>query len=179
MRVLVVDNRSKHTKKICSLLGDLTVVDFTQLDQVDVSGFDAIILSGGGFIPVMGNDESFGRELEMIRSTSVPLLGICLGFELICHAFNEDLVFRDNKRHGEFIIQTVQDNPLFSCSFSAYEAHRWYVPEVTGLDVLAVSSSGVEGVKHPIRSVYGVQFHPEVSNLEVIKNFLRLARTFS
>ncbi len=35
----------------------------------------------------MGNEEAFIKEFEMIRNFEGPILGICLGFEIIVRAF--------------------------------------------------------------------------------------------
>ena len=41
---------------------------------------------------------------------------------------------------------------------------------------MAVSDTGIQAVRHPEKPIFGVMFHPEVRNDEVVERFLALCR---
>jgi len=54
-------------------------------------------------------------------------LGICLGFELICYAFDEKLIFNKERTKGEFKIFKESEDIIFnkiSFPILIYETHR-------------------------------------------------------
>lgn len=98
MHILLVNNHSKQIKNILRNLEGITTVDYTHLLDVDISTFDGVVLSGGGSYPVLGNEDVYKNELDLIQQINMPLLGVCLGFELIVHVFNEQLKQIENKK---------------------------------------------------------------------------------
>ncbi len=169
MNVLVVDNGSVHARKIGELFTDATVTykthDDPTLHVTDPS--DIVVLSGGSTMPVYGSGAYYRNELELIKNHGGPIIGICLGFELIANAFKSQLLVRDERRLGtRTIIATASGFGIMLVNRAeVYEAHRWYVPDVPSpLVALATSESGVEMVMHESKPIYGMQFHPEVSD---------------
>lgn len=184
MKILLVDNHSKHIKELLQDLRSefVRVEDFQKLGSISIADYDKIILSGGSYLPVIYNPDKYRKELELIRSCNKPLLGICLGFELVCHAFDEQLRQLKHRERGMVRIELAFEDPLFDGipkSFEVYESHRWVVPTTKNMITLAKSKQGVEAVKHSSRQIYGVQFHPEVFvdkgfSFNIIKNFLKI-----
>ncbi|MCK4429102.1 MAG: gamma-glutamyl-gamma-aminobutyrate hydrolase family protein [Candidatus Aenigmarchaeota archaeon] len=180
MRILLINNHTKHLDELEEILKPNKVIT-VPLDEIpeDYSGFDAIILSGGNRYPVKRNDEKFADEIKLIKNSSVPLLGICLGFELICYTYGEQLEKLENMEEGIKNIEILKKDKLFKGieKLKAFEKHKWGVKEVNNLIPLAKSAAGMEAVKHPTKQIYGVQFHPEaISNasngIKVLENFL-------
>jgi GMP synthase (glutamine-hydrolysing) len=73
-------------------------------------------------------------------------------------------------------IVTVKENLLFSSSFDAYTLHNYSVKPCPDFEVLATASecNRIEAIKHKERDLYGVLFHPEVRNADIIERFLSL-----
>jgi GMP synthase (glutamine-hydrolysing) len=69
-------------------------------------------------------------------------------------------------------IATLQENPLFSSSFKAYGLHNFSVAPAEDFDVLAESAQCVQAIKHRQKNIYGVLFHPEVRNQEILQRFV-------
>jgi GMP synthase-like glutamine amidotransferase len=70
-------------------------------------------------------------------------------------------------------VTTCKENILFSSVFKVYALHNYALVPPNGFDVLAESASCVHAIKHKHKTVYGVLFHPEVRNIEVVKRFIR------
>jgi GMP synthase (glutamine-hydrolysing) len=70
-------------------------------------------------------------------------------------------------------IVTLKANPLFSSTFKAYSLHNFSIQPFAAFDVLAESEVCVQAMKHKQKDIYGVLFHPEVRNKEIIQRFVQ------
>lgn len=184
MKLLVVNNQSKHIKELLHKLKEVKLIDFENLENRNYDNYDAIILSGSSSLSVANHEQEYAKELHLIRNCQKPILGICLGFELINFAFGEKLKKMEQKEKGVVSIRLVSEDAIFKSfpkEFNVYEAHRWIVPKNERLNSLAKSKDGIEAVRHPKKKIYGVQFHPEVfikkGHAErIFRNFLNLGK---
>ena len=167
MKILIVDNGTSYLGKLQDLLAGhhVEIEPFGGPGLDRAGGFDLIILSGGHEMPVMGNEALFEREIELIRQGDIPMLGICLGFELIAHAFGSTLQLMENGEKGIVEIYPSIKSRLFAGidKLVVYESHRWVVDEISEeLVELARSDDGIEMIQHATAPIYGFQFHPEM-----------------
>lgn len=156
---------------------------------------ERIILPGvGAAAPAMTLLRERGL-LEPLRAATVPLLGICLGMQLLFESSDEGdveclglLPGRVEKLQGGpgirvphmgwNTLETVSESPLLDgvdAGASAYFVHGYAAP-VTG-DCIAASTHGTRFAAMVQRSnVAGAQFHPERSaavGARLLANFLR------
>ncbi len=131
-------------------------------NDVDMS-FDLIILSGSGRLPIAYNMERLQKEIQLIQETAIPLIGKCLGCELINVAYGGTLCKRQEKIRG--VIPITLDKEYFTkktVEVPVYESHRWQINKLgKDLIVLGKSNYGIEIVKHRQKPLYGFQFHTE------------------
>ena len=165
-KFLVIDNGSIHTDAIARLLPEIpTIARFDDIRTIMTNEYDCIILSGSSHLPVLGNENLFAHELQLIRESAQLIIGICLGAELIDHAFGGELIDLGAKRKG--LIKIIATDPTqilleHGRVFDVYEAHRFAIKTVPDqFAVLAVSDHGPEIIKHVSRPIWGLQFHPE------------------
>jgi GMP synthase (glutamine-hydrolysing) len=71
-------------------------------------------------------------------------------------------------------IVTVAANPLFKGTFKAYALHSLTLEPSEAFITLARSNRCVEAVKHKKKLIYGVLFHPEARNPDVLERFIEL-----
>lgn len=184
MKLLVVNNHSIHLKELLNKLKGIEVVDFENLEKINYNDYDAIILSGGSSLSVVNHEKEYSKELDLIKHCEKPILGVCLGFELINFAFGEKIELLEKKKRGIISVRLVSEDRIFQSfpkNFKVYEAHRWVVLKNKVLKSSAKSKDGIEAVKHPEKNIYGVQFHPEVfvnkSHAEkIFRNFLNIVK---
>lgn len=164
MKTLLIDNGSTLTKKLGELSpGDEVVVSYNEIPD-DLSAYSLILLSGSSEFPVFGNEDKFASELNLIKSINIPVVGICLGHELIAHAFNSSLTKLNEQHVGMTTVEVVEKHSMFKDkgSFSVYENHRYGVTEVSNeLVTLAKTEHAIAVIKHREKPIYGFQFHPE------------------
>lgn len=139
---------------------------------------DLVILSGGGGEGLEIHDEFrpgklwYEDQMKFVLTCNKPILGICMGFEVICRAYGAEIKRVDRLIQGFVNVKTSDEGANFfdKKQLKQFESHEWVVPKVESfcLDVLAESKTGVEVVKHKTRNILGTQFHPEKGgNLQI------------
>lgn len=154
-------------------LDECTVKHFTELGQENLAKCDVVVLSG---TPLKDNVTlSQLDKFEWMKTCDKPVLGICAGFQTIGLVFGAQL-----KRClgiGMTDIATLQKNSFFSSTFSAYTLHNFSIEPATAFDVLAESTQCIQAIKHKQRNIFGVLFHPEVRNPEILRRFVHESNT--
>jgi len=147
-----------------------TILHHSELCHEELDKYSRVIISGNAL-----RNEQVANKLEFfswIRKCEKPVLGICAGMQTIGLVFGSSL--RRCTEIGMRRIETVKENRLFSASFNAYELHSYAIRPSGQFDVLAKSKRCVQAVKHKKKDIYGVLFHPEVRNKEIIERFIAL-----
>ncbi|MGB9986534.1 GMP synthase subunit A [Salarchaeum japonicum] len=175
--IVVVDNHGQFThleKRALRDLGvDVDMVDNTT-DPADVDA-DGIVLSGG---PSM---DRAGRSADYL-DLDVPVLGICLGMQLIADELGGRVGSGDYGGYADVTVDIVdEDDPLVGSlapETRVWASHADEVKELPeGFTLTATSDvCDVEAMSDADRDLYGVQWHPEVAHTErgeeVFENFL-------
>ena len=126
---------------------------------------DNILLSPGPGHPECINDFSLGRQI--IKHSTVPVLGICLGHQGIGCMLGGKVMLSAEPMHGRLSRILHNGDPLFSLipeSFNAIRYHSWLLMEPLPecLQVIArAADHSVMAVRHHTRPLWGVQYHPE------------------
>ena len=151
--------------------------------QPDITGYDALIILGG---PMNIGQESeyphLKTEKRVIREAikhNIPILGICLGAQLIASALGAKVYPAEQKEIGWYPLNPTEfgrTDPLISALKSDEKIFQWHgytfdLPE--GAELLA-SGNGIKNQAFRIKpNVYGFQFHLE-ANLPLIQRWLKL-----
>jgi anthranilate/para-aminobenzoate synthase component II len=173
MNILLIDNNTQHFKDLnASLLGhNVEVQKYYPGLEFHTQGKDLVILSGGGGegLEIHDKHESgqlwYEDEMRFVLSTDKPVIGICMGFEVICHAYGAkiDKIGRLIKGFTP-IKSTLSGHKLFNrVRIEQFEAHEWQVSSISSkhFEVLAESETGVEVIRHRQKPIFATQFHPE------------------
>ncbi len=113
-------------------------------------------------------------KFEWLKDYDGEVLGICAGYQIIAKVFDNDLV--ECKKIGVYEFEVVKDNPLIGKgTWKAYFLHRYALKDVKNLECLAMQKDEVCMFKVVGREFYGVSFHPEVLNREIVVNFLHIS----
>ena len=178
--ILIVDmNRKKDSlaaiefiQPIVSVIKDkekFKVIHYPEIKNTDIEKTDKIILSGTNL-----KDNKFIEDkdkFDWIKTCKKPILGICAGMEIIALAFGASLT--PCKEIGLVVVKTKKRNTLFDGDFSAYSIHNYSVTPSADFEILAESKACIQGIKHKTRDIYGLMFHPEVKNRDILEKFIQ------
>jgi anthranilate/para-aminobenzoate synthase component II len=112
------------------------------------------------------------EKFSWLKDFQKPVLGVCAGMQTLSLVFGVPLV--RCLQIGMTEVSTQIGNPLFSGEFKAYCLHNFSVQNSRTFTELAKNSKCIMAVKHVEKPFFGVLFHPEVRNLEILKNFALL-----
>ncbi|WP_081238999.1 aminodeoxychorismate synthase component I [Streptomyces viridosporus] len=188
MRTLLIDNYDSFTYNLYQMLAEVNgrPPEVVQNDSGrPLSAFgdvDNIVISPGPGRPERPRD--FGMSAQAIRESGVPVLGVCLGHQGICHLFGADIKLGEEPMHGRVSRIHHVGEDIFSGIPSPFDAVRYHslvatrIPEEE-LRPIAWTTDGVNmGVQHRTLPIWGVQFHPESicseHGLQLLRNFRRL-----
>ena len=185
-RILVIDSYDSFVYNLVQYLGELgadpIVVRNDQLtiDESVALEPDAVVLSPGP-----GRPEDAGiicAAVTAFGERGVPVLGVCLGHQAICHVFGGRIVRAPSLMHGKTSPIEHRGVGVFRNLPSPLTATRYHslvvdpatVPSC--LEVTATSDDVVMGVRHRELPIEGVQFHPESIltgvGHDLLRNFL-------
>lgn len=174
MKFYIVDNGSLFTYEVASKIlhkgHDIIIQKYSPYSRLDPGDADVIVLTGGYQYEVgdvlEDNELWFRHEFELIKTTDKPILGLCLGHQLINVALGGTMLMLPGpvQEVVNITVTPYGQNNLGYTNFSALEHHDYSVDDYskTGLIELAKSKDGVEMLYHPERKLLGVQFHPEI-----------------
>ncbi len=156
--------------------------DGIEVDELIALKPKAIILSPGPKTPT----ES-GVCLDIVRELGgkVPILGICLGHQVIGHVNNANIIKAPVPVHGKTAMISHNNDNLFIDIPNQFKVTRYHSLIIEqgndNLDVLATTNDGIiMAIKVKNQLTYGVQFHPEAYLTEygkqLLHNFLILIK---
>jgi anthranilate synthase/aminodeoxychorismate synthase-like glutamine amidotransferase len=171
---LVIDNNDSITWNLVQLvgaLGERPVV--VRNDAIDLEGVRAlapsrIVLSPGPGHPADPARVGVCRAIIRELGRHTPILGVCLGHQLIVHEYGGSVIRAPHVMHGKTSSVHHEGDSIFADLPRPFEAMRYHslvadpalVPG--SLVVNAWCKDGtVMGVRHRHHPVFGVQFHPE------------------
>ncbi len=185
--ILLIDHYDSFTYNIYQAVAamgvDVEVVRYGALTVAEIGAKNpqAIILSPGP-----GHPKELPESIELIQKLyqSIPILGICLGQQLIGAAFGSNIVQAPSIRHGKVSDVSHQRQGLFKnmpLPLPVMRYHSLVLEPETLADCLEVQSTALDddtimAVKHRDYPVYGIQFHPESigtpDGVELMKEFI-------
>ena len=191
--ILVIDNYDSFVFNVARYLdrlsGATTVVrnDAITLDDIAALKPRAIVISPGPCAP-----RQAGISLDLVTqfSGTVPILGVCLGHQVIGEAFGGTVTRALKPMHGRASSIDHDGTGLFQGFDRPTTVGRYHslIVEPTpamnaALTVDARSQEGeIMGLSHRTHPTYGVQFHPESVLTEngaaIFANFLELAEAW-
>ena len=193
MKLIILDYGAGNIKSIQFAFNRLGVNAVLSSNIDEIKAADKIIFPG------VGEASSAMKMLKeskldiIIPTLKQPVLGICLGMQLMCkyceegateglNIFDVDVIKFDNREKVPQIGWNQIEN-LKSDLFKGikekeymYLVHSYYVP--INNKAIAITSYGLKyasALKE--KNFYGVQFHPEKSSkagAQILKNFLEL-----
>jgi anthranilate synthase component II len=171
-KILIIDNFDSFTYNLYQLLystsdSELKVVRNNELTYEQILLADAVVISPGPGLPKETNNLFALKEQILLQK---PVLGVCLGHQLIAEYFGAELVNLPKVYHG--IARNTRiigaNNMMykgFDNNFEAGSYHSWTVNKATDIPELVINARDINNeimsFMHRELPVWGVQYHPE------------------
>uniref|UniRef100_UPI0034E2EC3B anthranilate synthase component II n=1 Tax=Aeromicrobium duanguangcaii TaxID=2968086 RepID=UPI0034E2EC3B len=183
--MLFIDNYDSFVFNLAQYVGELgartEVVrnDEVGVDELLAGDFTHVVVSPGPGTPA---DAGISAEVVQRFGQHTPVLGVCLGHQVIGEVFGARVVRADQVVHGKSSLVHHEGRGVFAALPSPLVCARYHslvvedVPET--LEVTARTGSGVVmGLRHRTLPIEGVQMHPESiltsHGHDLLANFLR------
>ena len=187
-KIILIDNYDSFTFNLYHYLSSLKVnVDVIRNDKISSKEilkkkYNKIVISPGP-----GNPNQSGNCLKIVKSLykKVPILGVCLGHQIIGQVFGSKIVQARKLMHGktsEIISKRTGILKNLPKTFEATRYHSLIIDKKSltkDLEITAETKDElIMGVRHKKYHVHGVQFHPESIKtklgIKILKNFIRI-----
>ena len=172
-RILLVNNYLVEEKirqleaSLASNGASVTVIESADSTPKRFNEYDGVVLSGSpAMLSDPGSEAPYSGEIEAIKQSKAPVLGICFGHQLMGRAFGSRVIrgAEEIKRYVE--TEILVKDPLFARLpriISVFESHYEVVETLPKDFVLLARSptSQIAAMGHNALPLIGVQFHPE------------------
>jgi anthranilate synthase/aminodeoxychorismate synthase-like glutamine amidotransferase len=184
--VLLIDNYDSFTYNLYQYLCELGAETIVKRnDEIKVAEAENLGISHLVISPGPGGPESAGVSAELILHycNKIPILGVCLGHQVLAYVFGGKIIKANKVMHGK-TSQVYHDgktiyygvaNPFIATRYHSLIVSEENLPEV--FEISAYTSEGeIMGIRHKNFKAEGVQFHPEsiltTEGKKIISNFL-------
>ena len=187
MKILLIDNYDSFTYNLYHYLSALKCkVEIFRNDKIQANdlkkrNYKKIVISPGP-----GNPTQAGNCIEIVKKfhKKIPILGVCLGHQIIGQVFGSKVIGAKKLMHGKTSIIKHNGKGIFKGikkTITATRYHSLIIDRKTlGKDLLITAETKdkvIMGVMHEKYNVHGVQFHPESiktpEGMKLLKNFLK------
>jgi len=185
MKILLIDNYDSFTYNLFHYFSSLGCnVDVVRNDKINISQiekkYQKIVISPGP-----GNPNQAGFCLKIVKKfyKKIPILGVCLGHQVIAQVFKSKIIPAKKLMHGKTSL--IYHNGLgvfkgIKKVISATRYHSLVIDKKTLSKDLIITAMTYDkvimGIMHVKYNIHGVQFHPESiktqKGMELLKNFL-------
>ena len=187
--ILIVDNYDSFTYNLVQYVGiinnKIKIIKNDEIAklQIDMDRYSHIILSPG---PGNPDDAGICKDIINQYQSKIPILGICLGMQVIADNYNLKISNAKTIMHGKTSLIThnnksvlFNDIPL---KFNATRYHSLSINKINqnkNIQITSYSDDGeIMSIEHQKYHLYGVQFHPESILTEygqtLMNNFLKI-----
>jgi anthranilate synthase component 2 len=187
MRILLIDNYDSFTYNLYHYISKFkNNVDVVRNDKINAKSilkkkYDKVVISPGP-----GNPNQAGNCLQIVKQIykKIPILGVCLGHQIIGQVFGGKIVNAKYLMHGKTSLIKHFKKGLFKDIENNFKATRYHSLIVDrkkfpkNLIITAeTKNKTIMGLMHKDYNIHGFQFHPESISTKVgmklIKNFIK------
>ncbi len=187
--ILIIDNYDSFTYNLNDYLLQLGQNTLIRLnDKIDIKKIieyrpKAVLISPGPCGPEQAKISN--DAFHICYEKDIPLLGICLGMQVIGYQSGAKIIKAKQPMHGK--ISTIKNNGqnLFQHlpeEFKVTRYHSLVIDESTLSDEYSIDARSEDNhtmaISHKTKKIFGLQYHPESIcsqyGLEQLKNFVQI-----
>jgi len=187
MRILLIDNYDSFTYNLYHYLSSLKCKvevyrnDKIKINKIKKNKYEKIVISPGP-----GNPDQAGNCLKIVKYfyKTIPILGVCLGHQIIGQAFKSKIIVAKRLMHGKTSIIKNNGKGIFKGMKKVIKGTRYHSliidRKTLNKDLIITAETKdkvIMGIMHKKYNIHGVQFHPESiktpEGIRLLKNFLK------
>jgi anthranilate synthase/aminodeoxychorismate synthase-like glutamine amidotransferase len=186
MKILLIDNYDSFTFNLYHYLSALKCdVEIYRNDKIDINKIRAKKYKKIVISPGPGNPNQAGNCLKIVKHfyKTIPILGVCLGHQIIGQIFGCRIIFAKKIMHGKTSVITHNKKGIFKGikkRISGTRYHSLIIDKKKFSKDLSITAETkdkiIMGIKHNNYNVHGLQFHPESiktpMGMKILKNFI-------
>jgi anthranilate synthase component 2 len=185
--ILIIDNYDSFTQNLVQYVGELNFkVQVKRNDNININEIQSMQPSHIIISPGPGHPKDVNNILEIINkyAESIPILGVCLGHQIIGYLYGYNIKRLSKPVHGKLSqIQHNNTNLFYQIPspFTATRYHSLIIDNNNQLNTLKVTAWTEDGIMMACQhekytKLQGIQFHPESlwtnHGKAIIRNFL-------
>ena len=169
--ILIIDNYDSFVYNLVQYVGEHTETVVRRNDEIPMDEIRDLEPAGIVVSPGPGRPEDAGIIVELFRSDTRPILGVCLGHQALCAAHGIPVVHAPSVVHGKPSIIEHDGEGIFEGLPDQVQVGRYHSLAVERADLTETlvetawtvddERSIMMGVRDRSRPHFGVQFHPE------------------
>ena len=186
MKILLIDNYDSFTYNLYHYISSLNFKvevirnDKIKFKEINSKKYKKIIISPGP-----GRPKDAGMCINVVKKyhKTIPILGVCLGHQIIGEVFGCKIIQANKLMHGKISkIKSYKTGILKNLprTFEATRYHSLIIDKKTlskNLEITALTNDGIiMGIMHKKYNIHGVQFHPEsiktIIGIKILRNFI-------
>ena len=186
-KILLIDNYDSFTYNLYHYVSSFDKnVDVKRNDKISskdiiINKYKKIIISPGP-----GNPNQAGNCIQIVKHfyNKIPILGVCLGHQIIGQVFGCKIVQAKKLMHGKTSKIRSLDLGILKKLPKTFEATRYHSliidKKSLSKDLMITAYSEdlvIMGIMHKKYNVHGVQFHPESIKtpigMRILNNFIK------
>jgi len=190
MKILLIDNYDSFTYNLFHYLSSLKCkVDVYRNDKINIAQikknkYKKIVISPGP-----GNPNDAGYCLKLVKHfyKTIPILGVCLGHQIIGQVFGSKIILSKKLMHGKTSLIKHSGSGIFQGIKKTLYATRYHSlmidRKTLGKELIITAETmdkTIMGIMHKKYNIHGVQFHPESIKtpygIKLLKNFINYKR---
>ena len=185
-KIIIIDFGSQYTQLIARRVREvgvysLVVPSSKNAQEIKAMNPSGIILSGGPESVTVSKSQKISKELI---DSKIPILGICYGMQTLSKELGGKVASADIHEFGHAEISFGNPSPIFkniklkNNLFDVWMSHGDQVEKLpNNFEVIASSKDcQIAGFQSKDESIFGLQFHPEVTHTEqgtkILSNFV-------
>ncbi len=182
----MIDNYDSFTYNLVQYLSELGAeLEVFRNDEISVDELLSMNPEGIVLSPGPGRPENAGIMNELIKTVygTIPILGVCLGYQAIAQVYGGKIIYAPTLMHGKTsqIIHTKCNlfknlpNPFVATRYHSLIVEKESLPEEFKITAYTEDDI-IMAIEHNSLPIFGVQFHPESimtpEGKDILKNFL-------
>jgi len=153
------------------------IKNYFEITEGDLKKCSGVIICGTS----LRDNEYLGHyhKFDWLLNYEKPVLGICAGMQIIGMIFGNSYrtfgkgIFREKLEIGFYKENFEKEFLGLKGEQEVYHLHNNYIKFGKEFEVISKNDEVIQTVKHRDKEIYGVLFHPEVRNKEIIVEFCR------